>query len=40
LDWWETLENHGIPVDFLCPDDACQFYTLKFPDNGPPKLPK
>lgn len=40
LDWWESLENHGIAVDFLCPDEACQFYTDKFPNNGQPRLPK
>jgi len=40
LDWWETLGNHGIAVDFLCADDACQFYVAKFPNNGQPRLPK
>lgn len=40
LDWWEALEIHGIAIDFLCPDDACKFYAIKFPHNEPPKLPK
>ncbi|RST86484.1 hypothetical protein EJC49_10915 [Aquibium carbonis] len=40
LDWWETLRKHGIAVEFLCPEDACHFYKVKFPNNASPKLPK
>lgn len=40
LDWWETLLDHGIVVEFLCPEDACQFYVSKFPNNDQPRLPE
>lgn len=40
LDWWPTLQRHGIKVEFLCPDDICSFYTKKFPDKPRPPLPK
>lgn len=39
LDWWEALADHDVKVEFLCPDDACRFYTAKFPDNAPPSVP-
>tara|TARA_R110000737_G_scaffold317047_1_gene327555 strand:- start:49 stop:582 length:534 start_codon:yes stop_codon:yes gene_type:complete len=40
LDWWEQLADYNISVDFLCPDDACQFYKAKFPKKKPPRVPK
>ncbi|MBC7190763.1 hypothetical protein [Marinobacter sp.] len=39
LDWWHTLEQHGVKVRFLCPDDVCRFYAKKFPENKLPELP-
>lgn len=39
LDWWETLRDHGIVVEFLCPEDACKFYVSKFPNNDQPRFP-
>lgn len=39
LDWWQSLYANGIKVDFLCPDDACEFYRKKFPNNPLPTLP-
>lgn len=39
LDWWATLEQHGIRVKFLCPDDLCRFYDKKFPGKERPELP-
>lgn len=39
LDWWEPLKQHGITVDFLCKEDACRFYSKKFPKKPGPKLP-
>lgn len=39
LDWWHALAVHGVRVDFLCPLDACRFYTRKFPDRPVPALP-
>ncbi|MBD9357624.1 hypothetical protein [Methylomonas albis] len=39
LDWWPSLQNKGVKVDFLCPEDACGFYRKKFPDNPLPALP-
>jgi hypothetical protein len=39
LDWWTTLSACGVPVDFLCPDDACRFYAKKFPNRPTPSLP-
>ncbi len=40
LDWWPSLADHGVHVDFLCPDDACRFYARKFPDGPAPALPR
>lgn len=40
LDWWETLRDKGIPVEFLCEEDACRFYSKKFPDKETPKVPR
>lgn len=39
LDWWPALQAKGINVEFLCPDDACGFYTKKFPKKPKPVLP-
>lgn len=39
LDWWLDLRNHDIKVEFLCPDDTCNFYSAKFPEKEMPKLP-
>lgn len=39
LDWWPNLQAKGVKVDFLCPDDACEFYLKKFPNNPSPALP-
>jgi hypothetical protein len=36
LDWWPALQAKGVTVEFLCPDDVCQFYRKKFP--GKPTL--
>lgn len=30
LDWWPALRARGVKVEFLCPDDVCQFYRKKF----------
>jgi hypothetical protein len=40
LDWWKALEESGIKVKFLCEDDACKFYSKKFPKHNKPELPK
>jgi hypothetical protein len=39
LDWWRDLEDDGVVVHFMCPDDVCRFYTKKFPKNPAPQLP-
>lgn len=39
LDWWPSLREKGVTVDFLCPADACSFYRKKFPNNPLPALP-
>lgn len=39
LDWWPALQQRGIDVDFLCPEDACRFYQKKFPSKQIPALP-
>jgi hypothetical protein len=39
LDWWEPLARANVAVEFLCPEDACRFYTKKFPNKAVPKLP-
>jgi hypothetical protein len=40
LDWWQPLQAKGVFVEFLCPDDACQFYRAKFPAKQEPQLPE
>ncbi|MNG81814.1 hypothetical protein D3C79_404760 [compost metagenome] len=40
LDWWPALAVHGVHVDFLCPNDACNFYRQKFPNRPLPELPE
>lgn len=40
LDWWPALQDNGVHVEFLCPEDACRFYRKKFPAKPLPKLPK
>ncbi|MBC3973783.1 hypothetical protein [Xanthomonas translucens] len=39
LDWWSSLHAKGVKVEFLCPQDACQFYRNKFPNKPDPALP-
>lgn len=39
LDWWPALQATGINIEFLCPDDACEFYTKKFPQKPKPVFP-
>lgn len=39
LDWWPALRAKGVRVEFLCPDDACEFYRNKFPNKPLPALP-
>jgi len=39
LDWWSALQEKGVRVEFLCPDDACGFYRSKFPSKPLPPLP-
>lgn len=39
LDWWPALRAKSIEVHFLCPNDACAFYTNKFPKKPAPILP-
>lgn len=39
LDWWPALGAKGVNVEFLCPNDACSFYSKKFPKKPSPKLP-
>jgi hypothetical protein len=39
LDWWPALQQKGVEVDFLCPEDACRFYQKKFPSMQIPGLP-
>lgn len=40
LDWWPALQAKGVIVEFLCPDDVCQFYRHKFPGESVPALPE
>lgn len=39
LDWWPALQQKGVEVDFLCPEDACRFYQKKFPSKQIPTIP-
>ncbi len=39
LDWWPALQAKGVRVEFLCPEDACAFYSNKFPGKPLPALP-
>jgi len=39
LDWWPALQAKGVAVEFLCPNDVCQFYRNKFPGKPLPALP-
>ena len=39
LDWWPALQQKGVEVNFLCPEDACRFYQKKFPSKQSPSLP-
>lgn len=39
LNWWPALLAKGVAVEFLCPDDVCEFYRKKFPGNPLPALP-
>jgi hypothetical protein len=40
LDWWPTLNQYGVQVQFVCPEDACKFYINKFPNKSLPALPE
>jgi len=39
LNWWLALQAQGVAVEFLCPDDICEFYRHKFPGQPVPTLP-
>lgn len=39
LRWHERLQEHGIRVEFLCPQDICKFFEAKFPGEAVPPLP-
>ena len=39
LNWWPTLAQYNITVDFVCPNDVCRFYSQKFPNINLPDLP-
>jgi|SRR5690625_263667 len=39
LDWSQTLEDCGLRIKFLCPNDICKFYQKKFPGKAVPSLP-
>ena len=39
LNWWPALAAAGVTVQFLCPADACRFFTNKFPGQPTPELP-
>lgn len=39
LDWWSELHAMGVSVEFLCLDDACRFYSKKFPGKPIPVVP-
>jgi hypothetical protein len=38
LDWTGALQKKGVHVEFLCLDDACDFYRNKFPNKPLPVL--
>jgi len=39
LGWWRALSAKGVRVDFLCPEEACNFYRRKYPEKPLPELP-
>ena len=39
LDWWPPLRTAGVEIEFICPDDICEYYARKFPDRDVPELP-
>jgi len=39
LNWWPALQQTGVTVEFVCPDDICGFYGNKFPNLALPNLP-
>ncbi len=39
LGWWPALQEKGVYVEFVCPDDVRRFYTKKFPERTVPGLP-
>lgn len=39
LRWHGRLRAQGIRVEFLCPQDICQFFQAKFPREPVPPLP-
>lgn len=39
LDWWQELAQAGVQVEFLCPNDICNYHRRKFPDKAEPSLP-
>jgi hypothetical protein len=40
LNWWPSLHASGVRVEFICPDDVCQFYQAKYPGEQLPPLPR
>lgn len=39
VDWWSRLKAQGISVEFLCTNDASNFYKKKFPEKPLPVFP-
>jgi hypothetical protein len=39
LNWWPALQDKGVKVQFLCPDDVSRFYQRKFPMQYTPLFP-
>jgi hypothetical protein len=39
LDWRPRLKDHGVEIEFLCPEDVCRVYVKKFPRKPKPKRP-
>jgi hypothetical protein len=39
LDWWRSLHESGLAIEFVCPGDITRFYRRKFPSREAPSLP-
>lgn len=39
IDWWPSLRENELSVDFLCKADAIKFYQKKFPVKSLPPFP-